>query len=271
MTIRFPLDPLRCIALEGKDAHAFAQSQFTADIERLAPACWSPLAWCDPGGRVLAFMMAEAGERRVDLALPASQAESIGKRLKQFTIGRDVRVTEPGNLVGSFDPAPAMPTLACDRSRSMARAESAGARPADEKALARWQHLDICQALPWLEPDSSQQHLPQWLGLEALGGLDYDKGCYPGQEVIARLHYRGSIKYRLRGVHMARSAPPPSHARITDGDGKPLGRWLRGLASGGETLGLAVVRAGLDDDAEVLVEIDGQALVARVTPAETLC
>lgn len=268
MAIRFLLDPLRCIGLEGRDARAFAQSQFTADIEDLPGSVWSPLAWCDSSGRVLSFMMAHAGEHRVDLALPVSTAESIGKRLQQFTIGRQVTVTPPEHVVGTFDPDAATPGLACDHSRGMMR--SSEAEP-DGQQLARWQRLDVCQALPWLEPASSRQHLPQWLGLEAIGGLAYDKGCYPGQEVIARLHYRGSIKYRLRGVRMADAVLPPPHARATDPDGAILGHWLRGLVTSDGTLGLAVLKTGVEDESEILLHTPDRALPARVTPAEALC
>ena len=60
-----------------------------------------------------------------------------------------------------------------------------------------WNLLDILAGLPWITSSTQEQYLPQMLNLDALKGLSYQKGCYPGQEIIARLHYRGEVKKRL--------------------------------------------------------------------------
>src|SRR5699024_3484887 len=83
---------------EGADAHDFAQAQFTVDVNTLSGERWAPLACCDPKGRVIAFMIARSAEDRIELILPASQAEDVGKTLAMFTIGRKVTISQPGSV-----------------------------------------------------------------------------------------------------------------------------------------------------------------------------
>lgn len=70
---------------------------------------------------------------------------------------------------------------------------------------------------------------------------------------------------------MADSVLPPPHARVTDPDGATLGRWLRGLATADGTIGLAVLKAGVEDASEILLHTPDRSLSARVTPTEALC
>ncbi|RFF31511.1 YgfZ/GcvT domain-containing protein [Wenzhouxiangella sediminis] len=268
MSNQFLLNHLASFSIAGPDARSYAQSQFTADVDRLAGDAWSPLAWCDPKGRVLATMMARAGENRVDLVLPAVQCESIREGLGRFTIGRRVDLSESGPVSGVFDGLGEATPLAFDPERGLLNDVAA---PGDAAALRNWRRLDLCQGLPWLEPESSARHLPQWLGLEELGAVAYDKGCYPGQEVIARLHYRGTVKYRLAGLEIDTVEAIDAHARITDAAGAGIGHWLGGMALESSTIGLAVLATRAESDGAVLVACGERAHSARVTAPETLC
>jgi folate-binding protein YgfZ len=213
-------------------------------------------------------MVARASEKGVDLVLPAAQCEFIREGLRRFTIGRRVDLSEGGPVSGVFDgPGEASP-LAFDPGRGLLNGVAA---PGDAPALRRWRRLDLCQGLPWLGPASSARHLPQWLGLEELGALVYDKGCYPGQEVIARLHYRGTVKYRLAGLEVDTVEGIDPDARITDAAGDGVGHWLGGLALETSTIGLAVLATRTESGAAVLVACGGRTHSARVTAPETLC
>lgn len=268
MSNRFSLDHLASFSIQGPDARAYAQSQFTVGVETLSDQRWTPLAWCDPKGRVIAFMMALASERGVDLVLTASQAEDVRARLERFTIGRRAQVTPTGTVAGTFEPDAQTPVLAPDPERAMLTDPRA---PADPDALRRWRRLDLCCGLPWLDPASSQQHLPQWLGLEELGALAYDKGCYPGQEVIARLHYRGSVKYRLVGIRLDIPAALAAQVRVTDREGAAVGHCLGGMTTDEGSVGLAVLSTRIDHGEEVLVQAGDHRLAAQVTSPEGLC
>lgn len=219
-------------------------------------------------------MLACPGEDRVELALPLEQAEAVARRLRMFTIGRKVSVSDPCALVGSIEPEPGMPVLACDATRAMMAAPlpraQAGAN-GQRAGSQRWRQLDLCQGLPWLGEASSGVFLPQWLGLEALGGLSYTKGCYPGQEIIARVHYRGTVKYRLQGLCIAASVAPEPMSRVTDAGGQALGHWLYGLKEVDRTVGLAVLRSDRSQADSVQVQVGASGHWAQVTPTEALC
>ncbi|NBD95917.1 MAG: hypothetical protein GVY11_05510 [Gammaproteobacteria bacterium] len=268
MSNHFSLDHLESFSLRGSDALAFAQSQFTVDVGQLRADTWSPLAWCDPKGRVLSVMIARAGENDVELIVPVSQGAGIRDRLRMFTIGRKVEITEARCAAGSFEPVQGDAALAFDSGRAL----SVGVRErSDPEALRLWQRRDLCGALPWLQPGNSGQHLPQWLGLEPLGALAYDKGCYPGQEVIARLHYRGTVKYHLAGMEVPATGAIDIHARITDDQDRAVGHWLDGMTSDGKTIGLAVIATRLEPGSEVVLPCGGRAQSAKVTTPESLC
>jgi len=268
MSNQFCLDHLNVFTLEGPDACAYAQSQFTVDVDKLSAGLWQPLAWCTPKGRVISFMMGRASEPGIDLVLPASQTEDVRKRLERFTIGRRVTISTAGPVAGAFAPDDSTPSLAVDPARGMLAHTQASSDP---EARQRWQRLDLSSALPWLTPASSEQHLPQWLGLEALGALVYDKGCYPGQEVIARVHYRGSVKYGLTGIEIGVSNNFEVQAPISDEHGAIVGHWLYGIAMEGSTIGLAVISTRIDNGSTVIIRDGERGHEARVTPPKALC
>jgi folate-binding protein YgfZ len=268
MSNRFSLDHLSALEIQGPDAHAYANAQFTVSVGTLSDTAWSPLAWCDPKGRVLSVMMARASENSVELVLPSVQAGEIGERLGRFTIGRRASVSPPVDLAGSFAPDPDMPALSFDTSRGMRPGLTAGADP---EARDRWRRLDLCCGLPWLEPASSGKHLPQWLGLEALDALAFDKGCYPGQEVVARLHYRGSVKYRLQGLRINAPIEWRAGAPLVDAAGHTVGRCLGGARDGERSIGLAVLGTGVAEGDELGLDLGGRSHAAHVTVPEALC
>jgi hypothetical protein len=71
-----------------------------------------------------------------------------------------------------------------------------------------WEGQDIVQGLPWVTAATQEQFIPQMANLELIGGVSFDKGCYPGQEIVARTHYRGEVKRRLRLAHVEAQPPP---------------------------------------------------------------
>lgn len=268
MSSHFLLSGFSATALRGSDARAYAQSQFSANADEFVSSHYSPLAWCDPKGRVLAFMLACADDSGINLVLPAAQAETIRNRLAQFTIGRKVEVAPLAPVAATFDAGSGVPRLSPDSPRGMFAGTQA---PLSETNSARWLHQDICAGLPWLSPATSGQHLPQWLGLEQLGALSWDKGCYPGQEIVARLHYRGSVKHGLQGLRLESAKIPEGHSRIVDSAGKLAGHWLYGMPQGQKSIGLAVLANRLEAGDTVMVEADAVRVPARVVAPTALC
>jgi hypothetical protein len=113
----------------------------------------------------------------------------------------------------------------------------------------RWQFEDVCAALPQVYPATREQFLPQALNLDALDGISFEKGCYVGQEVIARLHFRGTVKRRMRlfALPAAANLPAPGEDVLASGQG--VGKIVDAARYGDEAALLAVcpVNAPLDD------------------------
>ena len=194
------LSHLSAISITGPDALAFCQSQVTSDLTGLGPEKWHASAWCNAKGQVMAVILVRVGESGVEWVMPTTQVASIASALARYTIGRQVSISEPQRVSGDWAPLKsdnAHARLAHDLSRVLCVNEIAPDKPDDQAFLTDWREADLKSGLAWLCPELSMRFLPQALGLEPLSGLSYRKGCYPGQEVIAKVHYRGQLKHHL--------------------------------------------------------------------------
>lgn len=265
----FQLPQLRAMSLAGPDALTFAQSQFSANADSFVGSRFSPLAWCNPSGRVIAFMLARRSDPGLDLVLPAGQAAAIRKRLQLYSIGHKIQLGPDQAIAGHLQP-PAAAALLFDASGRALKVtdEAPGADPA---LLAQWQRLDLCAGLPWLAGESSEKHLPQSLGLDTLGAISWDKGCYPGQEVVARLHYLGKAKQGLRGVIISGAEVPAAHAELRDEENRRAGHWLGGLEASGEVLGLAVLGKAIAADVRLHFPVLPTPHQVRLCALTSLC
>ncbi len=275
MTDWFSIPHLVGVRLAGEDAVAFCQAQFTADFREFATDRWRLTAWCDPKGRCLAIILAAAGEGRVDLILPASQVDLLA-RLKMYAIGRTLEFSEPTPVAGTCSPSATDWLVDGDPARALRlQHDTEGASQLQPKpdAVRAWRLADLCQPVPWLTPASSAKFLPQFLGLEKNGGLSYTKGCFPGQEVIARLHYLGSIKYHLLGFKLpvGKETDLEMSQKLTTPSGQPAGEVLDSLHIDSQLIGLAVSPITVEPDSPVQVfpELEGQA--GQMTEIQRLC
>lgn len=262
------LDHLGAILVRGSDAAAFAQAQFTADFTGLEKECYQPTAWCSAKGRVVAFILAAHGEDGVDLVLPRAQLDTVGARLPMFAIGRDVNISTATEVAGRFGGDGGFP-LAFDRGR---RLQVDSACSAEDSGLRlEWQRADLAAGMAWLTPETSDRYLPQMLGLEQLGGISYQKGCYPGQEVIARTHYLGRVKRQLTGLQLEDHADLPPGQPVNDENDSKIGELLWSIPEPGRTVALAVMDASVDHGTPVAIESERGRLGGQVTPLESLC
>ncbi len=222
------LPHLNAIRIEGQDALAFSQSQVTSDLLALGPDQWQPAAWCNAQGQVIVVMLVRVSESGVDWVVPTNQAASTARALSPYTIGRQVRVGAPQPVMGDWSSPQTgkeHPRLAHDPDRVLVVAEAATNSTDDPAGVASWRRADLDAGLAWLCPELSTRFLPQSLGLERLGGLSYKKGCYPGQEVIAKIHYRGQIKQHLVLLSLHGDSPTlsPDHPVYATGDDRDSG------------------------------------------------
>jgi folate-binding protein YgfZ len=256
-----PLCPAELIFLSGADAVAFAHAQFTSDVAALPTGAWQWSAWLDPQGRARAFVAVLRIEpERLLLWLPLGGAAAMRDALARFVLRAKVQVEaasdwtlhalEPGDTAlpaadavvahmgGYAFLQPGEPA----RIAWLAHVEGAAANP-DE--LARWRRADIAARLPLLAPELASEFVAQALDLERLDAIRFDKGCYPGQEIVARLHFRGGNKRHPHRVRVD-GAPLACATPIVDGDGGGVGRIL--YATTGANAGTSEALAVLIDE-----------------------
>lgn len=244
------------LSLQGVDAAAFAHAQFSSDVTALPLLHWQWSAWLSAKGRTLAvFQLLRLAEDHVLLVLADGAADAIASQLQRFVFRRKVKVMVRSDLAvaGDFTAAEAatgaalataagggweldLGSDALPRTLRIGPAEAfAAGSEADEAAFAlAWRQADLRFGLPRLEESQREVWTPQQLGLDRLNGYSVKKGCYPGQEIVARTHFLGKAKRAVQLLHTA----APAHA----GDGvQQDGAALGSIASVAGDLALAVL------------------------------
>ncbi|HET7370116.1 MAG TPA: folate-binding protein [Gammaproteobacteria bacterium] len=252
-TLLCDLNEHALIRVSGADAREFLQGQLSNDATQVSPtqSQWSSLN--TPQGRTLALMRLFELEGELMLALPSAlQAPVIG-RLRKYILRSQVTL-EPANdlmvrcgiagesaaavlqAVGITPPASVDAATVAEGTTIIQVNSTTGSRfelyGSGEKALAlrkvlaehceqadanQWLLFDTLAGVPHLEPVTSGEFLPQMLNLDQLGAINFKKGCYAGQEIIARTHYRGQVKRRLKLIFDGDSAAPGQSVTFADG------------------------------------------------------
>jgi len=189
------------LSIEGADAVAFAQSQFSGNVQALAVGQWQFNAWLDAQGRVLAlFHLARVADDALLVLLRGGEAASMVQSLQRFVFRAKVRLT--AHMPRHLGTGPAMETYAVareDDAYRMGCGDHSLVVGADRNDDA-WQLPQVLAGWPWLPDNVLGTLLPPALSLERLRAVSFDKGCYPGQEIVARLHYRGGHKRHMHCV-----------------------------------------------------------------------
>lgn len=251
-----PLPGLAVIELSGADALSFLSAQFTSDLHSLAQETSQISSWCTPQGRVLTVFRIYRYETSISLILPAEAVAQTLGRLQRYVLRSRVEIengTGRTALLGLSGPsaldrvmavlgtAPEQidevvhaGTITAVRlpgrvSRCLILGSTDAIRAFQEHLPnnvmrgdpGSWTLLDVLAGIPVIVPTISEHFLPQMLNLDALGGLSFTKGCYPGQEVIARLRYRGSLKRRMHLASVLTSTVPEPGVRLFLGGSEP--------------------------------------------------
>ena len=211
----FAVNYLAAAAFEGEDAEAFLQGQLTADVAALPKGRWARAAYCSPQGRALATMILARRDGGFVALLAADLADDIVSRLSRFVMRSKVRIAKiPAAIDARLGEDSSPPAFfggeVGDENGAMMFDEGGGAclrLQADvapgEGAGDAWRRMQIERGIPWIEKATSGVFVPQYVNWESLGGINFRKGCYVGQEIIARLYYLGKVKrrgYIVRGV-----------------------------------------------------------------------
>lgn len=251
----FALPDHRIVALSGRDAAAFAQAQFMNDVKGLAAGHWQWSGWLTPKGRLIAlFALLKFDDENVWLLLHDADPVEFAASLQRFVFRSKLSIAVRDDLhaTGSFDASAqtesaqlsvaangdvALDFGAAGDERTLRVIAGAGTA-AEPTALARWTAFDLAHGLPRLPPSQSEQWTPQQLSLDRLQAYSVKKGCYPGQEIVARTHFLGQAK---RGLALFDSdAPLTAGMQVSDGE-RALGSIVSTVAMETRRLALAVL------------------------------
>lgn len=278
---RFALSDHRVVMLQGRDAVGFAQAQFMNDLNALAAGQWQWNGWLTPKGRVIAlFALLKLDDETLWLLVPDADPVALAERLRGFLFRSKATINVRDDLpVSGWFVAPEKASantadIAADGSVQFDMGAEGGPRtlqvaavtsatgtavPAtDTGGTKRWQLADLEHGLPRLQASQAEQWTPQQLSMERLRGFSVKKGCYPGQEIVARTHFLGKAKRGL--VLLEASAPITSGNDVTstspEGSDTVLGRIAASASHGGRYVGLAVLPLERKTDAAA-VSVDG--------------
>ena len=193
------------LEISGDDATTFLHAQLSSDVRMLEAGRWQWSAWLDAQGRVRALLQLARVDDTTYLALlRGGAAADMAAALGRYVLRARVALRPRGGIL--LRAAAAQPLHTCAGAAlgnpivfgMGTHAWSIGASDAAVAgdANAAWR-CEIDAGWPWLPDTALDALMPPALGLEHLGAVSFDKGCYPGQEIAARLHYRGGNKRHL--------------------------------------------------------------------------
>lgn len=259
-----PVTQLGVLTVAGKDAASFLQGQITCNVHDITDNKSSLGAICNPKGRVITTFLLIKRDDAYLLLLPVELLAAIKKRLQMYVLRSAVTLTDSSDelcLIGGCqldvktsandqfgNTTRQQNRLTIDLSRQVNRqllitdAEDAqlfwqeqtsehGYQPAGSEV---WRSLDVIDGIPWLTTETSEEYIPQMLNLDTLGGISFTKGCYTGQEIVARTHYLGKAKRQMFVAECDLTEPPAANTAIIDdstGESVPAGHVLQAQAS----------------------------------------
>lgn len=239
-----PTSSYALLHVTGAEAAAFLHAQLTIDVHGLDDNQHALSAWCDAKGRVLCTLRLTPADGGYLMLIPATLAGAITRRLRMYVLRARVNIADASENWAAFGLSSKDATLPRDGALvrdgdSLRLGVNTGDGPgallivpqtatttALPLTLNAWQLAEIDAGLPEIRPATSALFAPQMLNLHWLHAVAFNKGCYPGQEIVARLQYRGRLQRRL--FRMAWEGQQPQAGDVlVDGNGKKRGTVIR--------------------------------------------
>jgi hypothetical protein len=300
-----PLPELGVIAVSGADALTFLQAQLTNDVAHLTPRQMQLNGYCTPKGRLLATFHQWRHGDDVMLRLPREILPAVLKRLSMFVLRAKAKLVDASDAWSTFAVlGPGVSGLASRSGVDLPQEPWTGTvdgvlridrLPASDGATDRFLFTlpaaaslpDWCAGLPrapagawwWSEIEAAvptvfaatqEKFVPQMVNFEVLGGVNFRKGCYPGQEVVARSQYLGKLKRRMQRAHVALDGVAAAADVYRSGEEQPVGTVVMAAPSpsGGTDLLFEVPIDRLPGGTLHLASSTGPALTLRGLPYE---
>ncbi|MDD2833246.1 MAG: folate-binding protein YgfZ [Methylotenera sp.] len=267
-TVICDLSHMGLLQIQGNDASTFLQGQLTNDIKQLNGKNAHYSAYCNAKGRMLAIFLAFTRDHQFYMQLPKTLVEPIAKRLRMFVLRSQVEIldasasiikiglsgAQSANLLTTlFSEVPTQDNELSTHGNT-AILKLPGVQPRFEiftdieqapevwQALSAqatpvsadfWEWLDIQAGIPDIKPSTQEEFVPQMLNLDLLGGINFKKGCYTGQEIVARTHYLGTVKRRMHLAHLNTTNSPQPGEIITNSANEAVGKVARSASAPG--------------------------------------
>ena len=229
-TILCDLSHFDLLYFSGEESRAFLHSQLSSDVQKLTAATAQYSSYCTPKGRVLASFLLWQSAEGYFAQLHSGLRESVQSRLTKFVLRSNVKISDasstrvslgfagnnaemlakkclgtiPQHVLGAIhDDSVTLIRLTPDRFQIITASEQAPAlweklsRSATTVGNRCWDWLNIRDGIPVITPATEEQFVPQMLNMEIIGAVNFSKGCYPGQEIIARTQHLGMLKRRM--------------------------------------------------------------------------
>jgi len=234
-----PVDDLIALRFAGPDVAKFLQGYLTCDTTRLSASEPVGAAVCNLKGRVVTFGWCQADAHGIVYLLHQSLGGVLAEFMKpylQFSRTALARLEEDHLVVVGADAAQTGNVAAGILVRVVQSKDQLDALRATwvDGTRAYFDQALIEAGVPWLTAATSGEFLPQMLNLPALGAVSFDKGCYLGQEVVARAQHRGQVKRHLRPLTIRGKAPLPAPGiQLMNAEGRPVGVVIQAAAPAG--------------------------------------
>ena len=235
------LPQLGIVQVSGEEAESFLQNLLTNDVAAIELNQAQLSGFCNAKGRLFALFLLIRRSEAYQIILPKSMCSLLQQRLTMYKLRSKITITdESDNLICVGLTTPKQNQLAnpqlvqhpsdstrflsiCDHTNIenlISEFKQQNSQLAPQKI---WELLDIQKGIPTIWPESKEKFTPQQVNLDLIGGVSFSKGCYPGQEVVARLHYLGKPSRRLFIAEANTTQLPNVADEITDEDGVVAG------------------------------------------------
>ncbi len=276
----FDLSGRALIKVSGEDAESFLQNQLSNDIHNVTETAHQSSAWCSPKGRIIVTFQIFKRADCFYLSLSADLLDHVIKKLRMYVMMSKVTLEDVTESVVHFGYAGELQTIIenvpsasgqTTQHGNLSILRIAGDTPRyeifsdsgdnvdginDAKQLWEqcaenaktinnngWDYLNILAGLPDISEASSEAWIPQMVNYIAVGGVDFKKGCYPGQEVVARLNYLGKTKRRMYHLQINTDQLPDINESITSDSDKAAGKILNvAINPAGKVEALAILK-----------------------------
>ena len=301
-TVLIDLSNFGLIQFAGEDTQTFLQGQLTNDVRAVTMLNSQYSGYCSPKGRMLASFLLWQNEHGYVMQLPLALRESVQKRLTMYVMRSKVKVSDISdefvrlgvagnnamNLIKQHygdipQTAHGVMTFGTDtvinlsdnRFEIITTTENAAKvwgifrESCTQVGSHAWEWLEIQAGVPRITADTQEQFIPQMVNFEAIGGVSFKKGCYPGQEIVARTQYLGKLKRRMYRAHIDAGLPVAGNELFSqEMDGQATGMIVNAHPSpdGGYDL-LAVIQiSSAENETMHLQSLDGPALTLLALP-----